>query len=51
MDGFILTMVVALAALSVVPPDWEKDEKSAWVQVCVMASGLVLLGVYMISRS
>jgi hypothetical protein len=50
MDGFALTMVIALAALSVVPPDWQKNETAAWVQVCTMAFGLVLLGVYMILR-
>jgi hypothetical protein len=50
MDGFALTLVLALAALSCVPPDWKTNEKSALVQVLVMASGLVLLGIYMIMR-
>lgn len=50
MDGFALTLVLALAALSCVPPDWQKNEKSALVQVLLMATGLVLLGVYMILR-
>jgi hypothetical protein len=50
MDGFALTMVLALAALSCVPPDWTKNEGAAWGQVLVMASGLVVLGVYMILR-
>lgn len=50
MDGFVLTMVLALTALSVVPPDWEKNQAAAWVQACAMAFGLVLLGVYMILR-
>ncbi len=50
MDGFALTMVLALAALSCVPPDWEKDGKAAMVQASAMAMGLVLLGAYMISR-
>lgn len=50
MDGFALTLVLALAALSCVPPDWKTNEKSALVQVLVMASGLVILGVYMILR-
>jgi hypothetical protein len=50
MDGFALTMVLALAALSCVPPDWEKEEKAALVQTSTMAVGLALLGAYMISR-
>jgi hypothetical protein len=50
MDGFALTMVLALAALSCVPPDWKQHESAAWGQVVVMAFGLVVLGVYMILR-
>ena len=50
MDGFALTMVLALAALSCVPPDWTKNESAAWGQVLVMAAGLVVLGIYMILR-
>ena len=50
MDGFALTMVLALAALSCVPPDWEKQERAAWGQLAVMALGLILPGVYMLLR-
>ena len=50
MDGFALTLVLALAALSCVPPDWDKNGKSALLQVLAMAFGLVLLGLYMILR-
>jgi hypothetical protein len=50
MDGFALTLVLALTALSCVPPDWEKDEKSAWVQIYALGFGLVLLGAYMLLR-
>lgn len=50
MDGFVLTLVLALSVLSCAPPDWKTNEKSTLVQVLVMAGGLVLLGVYMILR-
>jgi hypothetical protein len=51
MDGFALTMVLALAALSCVPADWENDGKSALRQVLMMACGLILLIVYIIFRA
>jgi hypothetical protein len=50
MDGFALTIAIALAALSSLNPDWKEDEKSGWVQVGAMAFGLVLLGAYMMLR-
>jgi len=50
MDRFVLAIVLALAVLSFVPPDWEKDEKSSWLQAGAMAFGLVMLGVYIVAR-
>lgn len=46
MDKFVLTMVLALTALSIVPPDWAKNESSAWAQVYGMSFGLTLLVLY-----
>jgi hypothetical protein len=50
MDGFVLTMVLGLTALSVLPPEWDKNKKSAWTQVGAMIFGLTLLGAYMLWR-
>lgn len=46
MDGFALTLVLALAAFSWVPADWKNDERATFRQVFIMASGLILLVVY-----
>jgi hypothetical protein len=50
MDGLALIVVLALAAVSVVPVDWKHDGRSALAQVRIMAAGLILLCVYMIVR-
>jgi len=50
MDGFALTIAIALAALSSLNPDWKQDERSGWVQVGAMVFGLALLGAYMMLR-
>ena len=50
MDGFALTIGIALAVLSTLNPDWKEDERSGWVQVGAMTFGLVMLGVYMLVR-
>lgn len=50
MDGFVFVIVLAFAALSCLPVDWRKDEKTAWIQVIVMAAGIVLIGLYLIIR-
>jgi len=50
MDGFVLVIVLAFAGLSCVPVDWQKDERTAWVQVILMAAGIVLIGLYLMIR-
>ena len=50
MDGFVLVIVLAFAGLSCVPVNWQKDERTAWVQVILMAAGIVLIGLYLIIR-
>ncbi len=49
-DRFVLAIVISLAVLSALTPDWQEDPKTGWVQVCAMAGGLVVLGIYMILR-
>lgn len=50
MDGFALTIGIALAALSSLNPDWKSDEKSGWAQVGAMAFGLILVCGYLLVR-
>ena len=50
MDGFVLVIVLAFAGLSCVPVNWQKDERTAWVQVILMAAGIVLIGLYLMVR-
>jgi hypothetical protein len=49
MDGFVLVVVLAFAGLSCVPVDWQKQQ-TAWIQVILMAAGIVLIGLYLIVR-
>jgi len=51
MDGFILTLALALAAFSWIPADWKNDERATLRQVLIMASGLILLVVYTMFRA
>jgi hypothetical protein len=51
MDGFVLTIFLALAALSCVPVDWKNDERSAMRQVLITACGLVVLVAYVMYRA
>jgi hypothetical protein len=50
MDGFVFVIVLAFAALSLLPVDWQKQQQTAWVQVILMAAGIVLIGLYLIVR-
>ena len=51
MDGFVLTLVLALVAFSWVPADWKNDERATVRQVLIVASGLILLVVYTTFRA
>jgi hypothetical protein len=50
MDGFVLVVVLAFAGLSCVPVDWQKQTQTAWIQVILMAAGIVLIGLYLMIR-
>ena len=50
MDTFVMEIVVALVALSFIPPDWEKHEEASWLQVYAMSFGLFAIGVYVVAR-
>ena len=50
MDRFVVMLMVGLAMLSALPPDWEHHQRSTWVQVSAMGLGLLLIGVYICSR-
>jgi hypothetical protein len=50
MDKFVLEIVIALAALSCVPPDWDKHAQASWMQVCTMTVGLIAIGAYIVAR-
>src|SRR5262245_16086645 len=50
MDTFFLEIVVAVVALSFLPPDWEKHAQTTGMQVGIMALGLLAIGVYVFVR-
>jgi hypothetical protein len=50
MDTFFLEIVVALVALSLLPPDWEKHAQASWMQVGTMMFGLIAIGAYIFAR-
>jgi hypothetical protein len=50
MDKFFLAIFIALAALSFVPPDWEKHAPASWMQVLTMTFGLIAIGAYIVVR-
>ena len=50
MDRFVVMLVVGLAMLSALPPDWEQNRRSAWVQVSAMGLGLFLISLYVYLR-
>jgi hypothetical protein len=50
MEKFFMEIVIALVALSCVPPDWEKHERATWMQVYAMAFGLVAIVIFIATR-